>query len=168
MKYHRFRDSFERNDFLDVLDTFIYGTFEYINLRDMFLLRCSIQAYAEIIHLHTQRFKLAIIMYACYFEATLQVQLVDLFNSIFNIISISIFNNTFCGKHDVLVYGVKEANGVDVHDVTSQVDFILFVKDILVDTCYHNRYHMLNPVQNYFALQMWHTGSIYVLSHPYV
>ena len=40
-------------------------------------------------------------MYARYFEATLQVKLVDLFNPIFNFIYFSILNLTSCGKYDV-------------------------------------------------------------------
>ena len=58
-------------------------------------------------------------MYARDFESTLQVYLVDLFNSIFNAIYLSIFNHTSCGKHNVLGYGVQEYNVVDVNEFTS-------------------------------------------------
>ena len=41
----------------------------------------------------------------------------ELFNYIFNVLYLSVFNHTSCGKHDVSVYGVQEANAVDVHEV---------------------------------------------------
>ena len=58
-------------------------------------------------------------MYMCDFETTLQVYLVDLFNYISNIIYFYIFNHNSCGKHNLLGYGVKEANGIDVNEVTT-------------------------------------------------
>ena len=58
-------------------------------------------------------------MYMCAFETPLQVYLVDPFESIFNVLYFSIFNHTYCGKHNVLVYGIQESNAVDVHDMCS-------------------------------------------------
>ena len=54
-------------------------------------------------------------MYTCDFET----KLVDLFNYIFNVLYFSGFNYTSCGKHNMLGYGVQEANTIDVHEVTS-------------------------------------------------
>ena len=56
-------------------------------------------------------------MYAHDFEATVWVYLVNLFNSIFNVIYFLILNHTSCGKHDVSGYGVQEANAGDVYEV---------------------------------------------------
>ena len=42
-----------------------------------------------------------------------------MFSYIFNVIHFSIFNYTYCGKNNVLGYGVQETNAVDVNDVTS-------------------------------------------------
>ena len=53
-------------------------------------------------------------MYTRDFDATLQLYLVDLFNSIFNVIYFSIFNHNYCGKHNMSGYGVKEPNTIDV------------------------------------------------------
>ena len=58
-------------------------------------------------------------MYVRDFQSTLQVQLVDLFNSIFNVLYFLIFNHTSCGKHNVSGYGVQESNVIDVHEVTA-------------------------------------------------
>ena len=58
-------------------------------------------------------------MYRCDFETTLQVYLVDLFNSVFNVPYFSIFNHNFCGENNVLGYGDQESNAIDVHEVTS-------------------------------------------------
>ena len=166
MNHNYLRYSFERNGCLVGSDMFLQDIVESLNLRDMFLLRCAIQVYSDISHLHMQRFKLSIRMYARDFEFTLQVYLVDLFNYIFNVLYFSIFNHASFGKYDLSGYGVQEDNAVDVHEVTSQGEFIVFVKYVLGYTCYHNRLHMLNLVPDRFALKMWHTGSIDVLSHP--
>ena len=132
----------------------------------MLLFICTIQGYAKIIHFCMQRSKLAISMYAHDFEVTLQVQLVDLFNSIFNIIYFQIFNHTSCGKDNVLGYGLQEANAIYVYEVTSQGDFLVFIKNTLGEIWYHDRFHILNLVTECFALKILHTGSIDFLSYP--
>ena len=56
-----------------------------------------------------------------FFVDMLQVQLVDIFNSIFIVIYFSICNHTACVTHNELGYGVQEYNAVDVYEVTEQV-----------------------------------------------
>ena len=63
-------------------------------------------------------------------------------------------------------YCVQEANYADVHEVTEYGDFLVFISDYLGDIWYHDRFHMLNLVMDCFNVQMCHTGSIDVLSHP--
>ena len=63
-------------------------------------------------------------------------------------------------------FGVHGANAVDVQDFKVYNDFLAFVKDFRGNTGYHNSFHMLNLVPYDFYLQIWHTGSIDVLSHP--
>ena len=104
-------------------------------------------------------------MYVRDFESTMQVYLVDLFNSIFNVIYFSIFNHNSCGNHNVLGYSVQEANVLDVNEVTSQGDFMVFIKNALGEIWYHDRFHTMNLVTDSFALKMWHTGYIDVLNH---
>ena len=88
-----------------------------------------------------------------------------LFNSIINVIYFSIFNNTSCGKYNVLGYGIQEANTIDVHEVTSQGDFLVFTKDALGDIWYYDVLHMLDLVADCSVLKMWYTGTIDVPSH---
>ena len=66
-------------------------------------------------------------------------------------------------KNNVSGYGVDKANAVNVHEVTAQGNFIVFIKVSIGKTCYYDRLHMMNLLQDRFPLQMWHTGSIYVL-----
>ena len=79
-------DSFERHVWSGGLHTFLYGSVESINIRCMFLLRFAIHGYAEISHFCTESIRLAISMYVCAYEATLQVYLVYLFNFIFSVL----------------------------------------------------------------------------------
>ena len=41
-------------------------------------------------------------------------------------------------------YGVEEANSIDVHDVTSDGDLLVLIKDGFGKTCYLNMIHMLD------------------------
>ena len=66
----------------------------------------------------------------------------------------------------MLGYGIREANIVDVDEVTAYDDFIVFTKDSLGDIWYYDRIYMMDLVVECFDLQICHTGSIYVLSHP--
>ena len=61
---------------------------------------------------------------------------------------------------------VQEVNVVDVHEVTAQGGFLVFIKNAFGDIWYHDRLHMLNIVTDCFDLQMLHTVSIDVISHP--
>ena len=99
----------------------------------MLLLEFTIQIYTKVVHICSQGFKLDISMYTRCFETTLHLQLMNLFNYIFNVLYFQIFNHTSCLKGNVLGYGVREANTIDVHKVTSQGDFLVFIKDFLVD-----------------------------------
>ena len=90
----------------------------------------------------------------------------DVFNSIFDIIYFYIFNHTSCGKHNVSGYVFQEANTIGVHEVTSYGEFLVSVKDDLAGIWYYGIFLMLYLVSDCFALKIWHTGSIDVLSHP--
>ena len=131
----------------------------------MILLGRSIQGYAKIIHICSLSFNINFSMYTRGIETTLYVQLMNLFNYIFNVLYFQIFNHTSCKKHNVLRYGVQEANTIDVHEVTSQGESLVFITDLLGGICYHGRLHILYIVVDCFALQIWHTGSIDFLSH---
>ena len=78
---------------------------------------------------------------------------------------LSFFSHTSYGKHSVLGYGVQEANTIDVHEVTSQGYFLVFINDTLGEIWYYDRIHIMNLVVDCFSLQICHTGFIYVLSH---
>ena len=59
-------------------------------------------------------------------------------------LSIVIFDHTSCGKHDVPLYGVEEADYIDVHEVTADGDLLVMIKYGFGNTCYLNRLHMLD------------------------
>ena len=84
----------------------------------------------------------------------LQVYLVDVFNSIFNVIYFSVFNRASCGDHNVLGYGAQEANTIDVYEVTAYSEYLIFIKDSLGGIWYYDEFHMLDLVEDYFALKM--------------
>ena len=75
------------------------------------------------------------------------------------------FFHTSHGKHNLSEYGFQKSNAVDVHDVTEQDDFLVYIKYSLEKNWLYDRFHLLDLVVNGFSLQMWHTGSIDVLSH---
>ena len=58
MNYNIFKYVFESNFCSVKLDALLDVPVEYINLKGMFLLRCSFQGYSKTIHFRTQRLKL--------------------------------------------------------------------------------------------------------------
>ena len=62
-------------------------------------------------------------------------------------------------------YGVQKSNAVYVHEFTEYGDFLVSIKDDFGEIWYYDRFRMLEIVGRFFALQMFHTGSIYVLGH---
>ena len=66
----------------------------------------------------------------------------------------------------MLGYSVQEANTIGMHDVTAWCEFIVFMKDLMGNIWYSDRLYMMYLVADCFALQRWHIGSIYVISHP--
>ena len=82
-----------------------------------------------------------------------------------NILKFSVFGHTSCGKHDVLWYGVEEANYVNLHEVTSDSDLIVLIKDALGNTCYLYSIHMLDSATHCFPFQVWYVWPIDILDH---
>ena len=63
-----------------------------------------------------------------------------------NVLNFSVFDHTSCGKHDVPLYGVEEADSIDVHEFTSYGDLLVLIKDGFRNTCHLDRLHMLDLV----------------------
>ena len=61
-----------------------------------------------------------------------------------NVLNFSFFDNISCGKHDVPLYGVEEANSIDVHEVIADGDLLVIIKAGFGNTFYLNRLHMLD------------------------
>ena len=67
-----------------------------------------------------------------------------LHDTIFNVLNFSGFDHTSSGKHDVPLYGVEEADSIDVHEFTSYGDLLVLIKDGFGNTFYLNRLQMLD------------------------
>ena len=63
-----------------------------------------------------------------------------------NVLKFSVFYHTSNGKHDVPWYGDEETDTIDVHEVTSDGDLFVLIKDDFGVISYLDRLHML-----YFA-----------------
>ena len=137
------------------LNPSILGTCSFLDAKFRYMPRSAI----------SYRSEFTINIYMGDFETTFQVQIVGLFDSIFNVLYFSIFNHNSCGKHNVSGYRNQESNAVDVHEVAEYDEFILSIKYDLGDICHYNKFHILDLVEDCFDLQMWHTGSIYFLGH---
>ena len=46
---------------------------------------------------------------------------------IFNVINFSVFDHTSCGKHGVLLYGIEEADSINVYEVASDGDLPVLI-----------------------------------------
>ena len=64
-------------------------------------------------------------------------------DSIWNVLNVSVFDHTSSGKHDVPWYGDEETDPVDVHEVISDGELFVLIKDIFGNTCYLNGLHVL-------------------------
>ena len=73
-----------------------------------------------------------------------------LHDTIFNVLNFSVFDHTSSGKHDVPLYGVEEADSIDVHEVTTNYDLLVLIKDGFRNTCYLNRLHILDLAPHCF------------------
>ena len=63
----------------------------------------------------------------------------------------------------MLGYVLQESNAINVHAVKAEGDFLVSIKYKIRDILYYDSFQMLDPVEDWFALQMWHTQCIYVL-----
>ena len=68
-----------------------------------------------------------------------------------NVLNFSVFGHTSCGKHDVLWCGVEETYSIDMPEVTENSDLLLLIKYSFSNTCYLNRFYMLNIVTHCFS-----------------
>ena len=71
-----------------------------------------------------------------------------LYDPICNVLNFSVFYHTSCGNHDVPLYGVEDADSIDVHEFTSYGDLLVLIKDGFGNTFYLNRIQMLDLVPN--------------------
>ena len=85
--------------------------------------------------------------------------------SIYNVRKFSGFDHTSSGKHDVPWYGVEEADSIDVHEVTSDGDLFVLVKDDFGNIFYLDGIHMLDLALDCLAFYVWYARPIDVLSH---
>ena len=74
----------------------------------------------------------------CDLENTLQVSFMYLHDPICNGLNFSVFDHTSCGKHNMPLYGVDEANSIDVHEVTANGDLLVLIKDVFWNNFYLN------------------------------
>ena len=86
-------------------------------------------------------------------------------DSICNVLNFSVFDHNSCGKHDVPGYGVEEANSIDVHDVTSDGDLLVLIKDGFGKICYLDGLHMLYLAPYCLEFYVRHARPIDVLIH---
>ena len=71
--------------------------------------------------------------------------------SICNVLSFMFLNHTSCGKRDVLLYGIEEADSIGLHEVTENCDLLVLKKYGFRNTCYIYRLHMLDISPHCFA-----------------
>ena len=74
-----------------------------------------------------------------------------LHDPICNVLNFPVFDHTSSGKHDLPLFGVEESNSIDVHEVTSNGDLLVLVKDVLGNPFYLNRLHMLDIALHCFS-----------------
>ena len=67
----------------------------------------------------------------------------NLCDSICNVLNFSVFDHTSSGKHDVPLYGVEEADSIDVHEVTEYGEFFVLIKDGFRDILYLDGIHVM-------------------------
>ena len=51
-------------------------------------------------------------------------------------------------------YGNQEFNAIDMHDIKAKGDFLVSIKYALGYICYYDRFHMLDLVEDFFALKI--------------
>ena len=154
MHYHKLGYSFEQHGGSGGSDALFDGPDEALNLRDMFLFGCTVQVYAQSGHFLVQWFKLKISAHMCDLGTMLQVLFMYLCDPICNALNFSVFDHTFCGKHDVPLYGVQEADYIDVNQVTADGDLLVLIKDGFGNTFYLNRLQMLDLAPHCLAFQL--------------
>ena len=64
-------------------------------------------------------------------------------DSICNVFNFSVFDHTSSGKRDLPVYGDEETDPIDVHEVTSDGDLFVLIKDGFGGIHYLEGLHML-------------------------
>ena len=68
-----------------------------------------------------------------------------------NILDFSVFDNIYCGKHDMPWYGVQETDLIDVNEITTNGDLLVLINDGFMKTCYIYRFQMSNLAPHFFA-----------------